>query len=74
MNNTFIISSDCPTGPAEILNNGKAGYIFRVNDKKDFIQKYPMNEELVGKVVDKDKLHRKYQYRKHYTGVTRTIF
>tara|TARA_B100001175_G_C19495638_1_gene635115 strand:- start:1122 stop:1856 length:735 start_codon:yes stop_codon:yes gene_type:complete len=36
-----------------------------------FIRVY---EELVGKVVDKDKLHRKYQYRKHYTGVTRTIF
>ena len=36
-----------------------------------FIRVY---EELVGKVVDENKLHRKYQFSKHYTGVTRTIF
>lgn len=28
----FIISSDCPTGPKEILKNGKYGYLFKVGD------------------------------------------
>ena len=28
----LIISSDCPTGPAEILKNGKAGILVPVGD------------------------------------------
>ena len=42
----FIISSNCPTGPKEILMNGDAGYLFKNNNHKDlkkniikFIQK-----------------------------------
>ena len=27
--NTFVISSNCPTGPSEILDNGKGGFLFR---------------------------------------------
>jgi len=30
--NKFVISSDCPTGPKEILLNGKGGDLFPVND------------------------------------------
>ena len=32
LSNTFIISSNCPNGPSEILLNGKAGTIFKVGD------------------------------------------
>ena len=35
----FIISSDCPTGPKEILNNGKSGLLFKNNNTKDLINK-----------------------------------
>ena len=28
----FIISSNCPTGPSEILQNGKLGFLFKVSD------------------------------------------
>ena len=31
----FIISSNCPTGPKEILMNGDAGYLFNNNNYKD---------------------------------------
>ena len=31
---TYIISSNCPTGPREILLNGKAGSLFEVGDHK----------------------------------------
>tara|TARA_S200000501_G_scaffold359985_1_gene386535 strand:- start:1768 stop:2859 length:1092 start_codon:yes stop_codon:yes gene_type:complete len=35
----FIISSDCPTGPKEILLNGKCGYLFPVGDYKKLSRK-----------------------------------
>ena len=35
----FIISSDCPTGPKEILKNGNAGYLFINNDYEDLKKK-----------------------------------
>ena len=31
----FVISTKCPTGPKEILSNGKYGYLFKVGDYKD---------------------------------------
>ncbi len=30
----FIISTNCPTGPSEILNKGNYGYLFKVSDSK----------------------------------------
>jgi glycosyltransferase involved in cell wall biosynthesis len=38
--NTTIISSDCPSGPKEFLNNGKNGYLFKNNDVDDLLNKY----------------------------------
>lgn len=35
----FIISSDCPTGPKEILDNGKKGMLFKVGSEKDLKKK-----------------------------------
>ena len=36
---TFIISSDCETGPKEILLNGKAGALFKVGDSQQLADK-----------------------------------
>jgi len=35
----FIISSNCPTGPREILNNGKYGFLFKTKDSKELSKK-----------------------------------
>ena len=35
----FIISSDCPTGPREILLKGKGGLLFKTGDHKDLSKK-----------------------------------
>ena len=35
----YIISSDCPTGPREILLNGKAGGLFEVGNYRDLANK-----------------------------------
>ena len=34
-----IISSDCPSGPKEILMNGKLGELFKVGDYKGLSKK-----------------------------------
>ena len=35
----FIISSDCPTGPSEILDNGKGGLLFKVGNHLELSKK-----------------------------------
>ena len=36
--NGMVISSDCPTGPREILENGKSGILFPVGDKERLVE------------------------------------
>jgi len=69
--NTYIISSDCPNGPKEFLNNGKNGILFK-NNSKDALLKSLMNycnldkkKIYLDKVVLK-KNTRKYTMFKHY--------
>ena len=64
---TFIISSDCPTGPREILLNGKAGLLFRVGDYKSLsklIINYSQNKK---KFFKKVSVGYKNLYRFDYT-------
>ena len=35
----IVISSNCPTGPKEILKNGKAGYLFKTSNFEDLSKK-----------------------------------
>ena len=37
--NCFVISSNCPTGPSEILDNGKGGLLYKMKDYKDLANK-----------------------------------
>lgn len=37
--NIFTISSNCPTGPSEILDSGKGGLLFKVGNHKDLANK-----------------------------------
>ena len=38
INNLYVISSDCPNGPRDFLNDGKNGILFQ-NNTKDEIYK-----------------------------------
>jgi glycosyltransferase involved in cell wall biosynthesis len=49
-----VISSDCPTGPKEILNNGKYGSLFRVGDYKT------LSRLIVNFKKNKKKIHDAY--------------
>ena len=51
----FIISSNCPTGPREILLNGKAGYLFKVKDYQTLsklILKILRNKKIMYKKIE----------------------
>ena len=51
----FIISSNCPTGPREILLNGKAGYLFKVKNYKilsKLILKILRNKKIMYKKIE----------------------
>ena len=52
--NKFIISSDCPTGPREILDNGRGGGLFKVGSYKNLTQKIIFYSQ--NKIIRKEKI------------------
>jgi len=51
----FVISSNCPTGPNEILNNGKGGILFKTGNSDDLAKKinfYYNNKKDLKKKID----------------------
>ena len=56
--NGMVISSDCPTGPKEILENGKSGILFPVRDKNKLVKeilKVLNDEKIVENYKEKSK-------------------
>ena len=56
--NGMVISSDCPTGPKEILEDGKVGILFPVGDRNGLVKgilKVLNNEDLVEKYREEAK-------------------
>ena len=56
--NTIVISSDCPNGPREVLDNGEAGYLFKINSGIECYESHPQlaftNWNEGGKKIDTD--------------------
>ena len=65
----FIISSDCPTGPSEILENGKLGILFKLRDYNELAKKilfYNKNQKILKrKIFLAKKSLIKYNYNKN---------
>ncbi len=64
----FIISSDCPTGPKEILENGKNGILFKTGSYKDLSKKilyYKKMKFKKNKIKKAFKALHKYDYNKN---------
>ncbi len=51
MNETFILSSDCPNGPREFIENNKAGLLYESNNIESFLE----NFDKMLNLNDKDK-------------------
>tara|TARA_Y100000591_G_C21781039_1_gene671059 strand:- start:261 stop:1361 length:1101 start_codon:yes stop_codon:yes gene_type:complete len=52
----FVISSDCPTGPKEILDNGKGGILFKPGDYK------MLSNKIIFYIKNKKRLEKKKIY------------
>ena len=65
----FIISSNCPTGPREILDNGKGGLLFKVGDHLDLSKKILIFKNNYKVCVKKKKFAKKrlnrFDYKKN---------
>jgi len=50
----YIISTDCPTGPNEILSNGNYGTLIKIGDYKELAKKinnYYKQKKLINKMI-----------------------
>ena len=63
LSNTFIISSDCPNGPNEILSNGQNGFLFRNNNLSELLNKFDEFKNLTEKELNKKKFFAKKQIK-----------
>ncbi len=54
LSNTFIISSNCPNGPNEILSHGQSGLLFQNNNQSDLLNKFDEFKKL-----NEDELYKK---------------
>ena len=65
----MVISSDCPTGPKEILDNGKGGLFFKIGDHKDLSKKiiyYLNNKKIINKKISHSfKMLDRFDYNKN---------
>lgn len=77
-NNCPIISSNCPTGPSEFLENGKGGVLFETNNEDDFFENFKkfMSQSLSEKYEKKIFAKRKsksYTCFRHYLQLKNII-
>ena len=73
----FIISSDCPTGPKEILLHGKGGLLFKKGNHKDLAKKiiyFYHNKEKCEKLLQKAiKNLNRFDYKKNLENYYKLI-
>ena len=61
----IILTSNCYTGPAEFLNYGKNGYIFKNNNEKSFIRNF--HKLLIDKRKHQNQITENYKKTEYYT-------
>ena len=54
--NLTILSSDCPNGPKELLNNQKNGFLFKTNSIKNFIENFECIENSNKNMIEEKKI------------------
>ena len=76
-----VISSRCQSGPKEILNNGKFGYLVNVDDPEDLAKRIEYVLKNYDKALSKSKLGFKslnrFSYKKQankYLGIINKIY
>lgn len=55
MCNLILISSDCPNGPIEFLNNGEFGFLYKSNSTEDLVDKIIAAQNSSTEIINKKK-------------------
>jgi glycosyltransferase involved in cell wall biosynthesis len=76
--NKIILSSNCPSGPKEILCNGKNGFLFESDDYEDFKINYNNvinadENELKIKVINAKKFTKNFTIFRHYINLVKIL-
>ena len=78
MNNTIIISSNCETGPKELLNDKINSFVYEVNNKESFIKSFESflktdkSQKLKMKINMKKDI-KKFTIFSHYQNIKKII-
>jgi len=76
--NKIVISSDCPNGPQEVLDFGHAGYLFKNNSEKDFLEifdKFYMDNKnvIIKKIINGKKITKNYSLFSHFRSLNQIL-
>jgi glycosyltransferase involved in cell wall biosynthesis len=77
--NTLVLSSNCPNGPKEIINNENNGFLFTTNRKDHFLQKLyyilenKNKEEIKNKILGGKIESKKYTKYAHYKIINKVL-
>jgi len=55
MCNLILISSDCPNGPTEFLNNGQFGFLYKSNSIEDLVDKFTEAQNSSIEIINRKK-------------------
>ena len=74
LSNLYLLSSDCPNGPSELLLNGKAGFLFKSNEKDSLKNKLKELNKLDYKMkVNAKKNSIKYTLFRHHKNLRKIL-
>ena len=76
--NKIIVSSDCPSGPKEILNNGLSGFLFNTNDENSFLETFKelqnsSKKELKSKLINAKIMTKEFTLFRHYKMINKVL-
>ena len=76
--NTFVISSDCPNGPREFLDDGKNGILFKSNTEDELLKSFEKfsimeQKEIYHKKMRLKKNAQKYTIFQHYLKLNKIL-
>ena len=76
--NKFVIAADSNTGPSEILDDSKNGFLFKNNDKISLVDKYLQfkklsTKEVINKKVNLKKFSKKFSIFEHFQNLKKIL-
>ena len=76
--NKPVIAADSNTGPSEVLNNSKNGFLFKNNDKISLVNQYLQfkkynAKEVMNKKINLKKFSKNFSIFKHFQNLEKIL-